>query len=458
MAAAHALSGGAIIAGTSYSSIDLRARQSSWSQAGCTGRRHKEGCQSLVDYLSPKCLQTSWQSRDVVQASSPRLFDLSAVLSSSQKVRKLSTVTNAAVQEQTAPSSQNGSLFSRILPSLPSLVIPGRKFDRHLQEVEEVEEESSMSGELVANGMIYRERFLIRCYEVGMNRTASLESIANLLQEIGCNHAQSVGFSNDGFATTPAMRKKRLIWVTTRMHIEIDRYPLWGDVVEIDTWFQGEGRIGARRDWIIRMAKTGEVIGKGTSTWVTMNKDTRRLSKIPDDVRAEYMQFCPEPPKYAISSEQPPKIRKLEEPEHTVSNLAPRRGDLDMNQHVNNVTYIGWMLESIPAQVHDLAELAKITLEYRRECSYGDVVQSSASLESHETIENTISLANGYPLLDTNGAASHGGVNGVASNFLLDAPPPQELEFTHLLGLQTDGKEINRGRTVWRIKPTCNLD
>lgn len=26
-------------------------------------------------------------------------------------------------------------------------------------------------------------------------------------------------------------------------------------------------------------------------------------------------------------------------------NLQPRRADLDMNQHVNNVTYIGWLLE-----------------------------------------------------------------------------------------------------------------
>ena len=37
-----------------------------------------------------------------------------------------------------------------------------------------------------------------------------------------------------------------------------------GDVVEIDTWFQGEGSIVSRRDWVIRMAKTGTVIGRGT--------------------------------------------------------------------------------------------------------------------------------------------------------------------------------------------------
>lgn len=49
----------------------------------------------------------------------------------------------------------------------------------------------------------------------------------SVLQEVGCNHAQSVGFSTDGFATTPTMRKLHLIWVTARMHIEVYKYPAW---------------------------------------------------------------------------------------------------------------------------------------------------------------------------------------------------------------------------------------
>lgn len=47
------------------------------------------------------------------------------------------------------------------------------------------------------------------------------------MQEVGCNHAQMVGFSTDGFATTHTMRKLHLIWVTARMHIEVYKYPAW---------------------------------------------------------------------------------------------------------------------------------------------------------------------------------------------------------------------------------------
>lgn len=36
------------------------------------------------------------------------------------------------------------------------------------------------------------------------------------------------------------------------------------DVVEIETWCQSEGRIGTRRDWILRDSATNEVIGRAT--------------------------------------------------------------------------------------------------------------------------------------------------------------------------------------------------
>lgn len=35
-------------------------------------------------------------------------------------------------------------------------------------------------------------------------------------------------------------------------------------MVEIETWCQGEGRIGTRRDWIIKDHANGEVIGRAT--------------------------------------------------------------------------------------------------------------------------------------------------------------------------------------------------
>lgn len=39
-------------------------------------------------------------------------------------------------------------------------------------------------GALVEDGLSYKEKFIVRCYEVGINKTATVETIANLLQVI----------------------------------------------------------------------------------------------------------------------------------------------------------------------------------------------------------------------------------------------------------------------------------
>ncbi|XP_050364859.1 oleoyl-acyl carrier protein thioesterase 1, chloroplastic-like [Argentina anserina] len=293
-------------------------------------------------------------------------------------------------------------------------------------------------GSLAEDGKSYRECFIVRSYEVGMNKTATVETIANLLQEVGCNHAQVVGFSTDGFATTTTMRKLHLIWVTARMHIEVYKYPAWSDVVEIETWCQGEGRIGTRRDWILKDYATGQVIGRATSKWVMMNQDTRRLQKVSDDVREEHLVFAPRELRLAFpesNNSSLKKIAKLEDPaEYTRLGLVPRRADLDMNQHVNNVTYIGWVLESMPQEVIDTHELQTITLDYRRECQQDDVVDSLTNVEHVKNAEANLDSrgANGSPAATEN---------------------HDYRQFLHLLRISGDGSEINRGRTVWRKKP-----
>ncbi|KAF7845586.1 oleoyl-acyl carrier protein thioesterase 1, chloroplastic [Senna tora] len=293
-------------------------------------------------------------------------------------------------------------------------------------------------GSLTEDGLSYKEKFIVRSYEVGINKTATVETIANLLQEVGCNHAQSVGFSTDGFATTPTMRKLRLIWVTARMHIEIYKYPAWSDVVEIETWCQAEGRAGTRRDFIIKDHGTNQVIGRATSKWLMMNQDTRRLQKVSDDVRQEYLVFCPQEPRLSFPEENNNSLKKIPKLEDPTQNyrlgLMPRRADLDMNQHVNNVTYIGWLLESVPQEIIDNYELQSITLDYRRECQRDDVVDSLTNFELSESAEAVSELH---------------GTNGSTTG----REDKQDCkQFLHLLRLSGEGLEINRGRTEWRKK------
>ncbi|CAL5438549.1 unnamed protein product [Camellia sinensis] len=266
-------------------------------------------------------------------------------------------------------------------------------------------------GKIVEDGFVFRQNFSIRSYEIGADRTASIETLMNHLQETALNHVKSAGLLGDGFGSTPEMCKKNLIWVVTKMQVLVDRYPTCsylkvalhslhkapaddrclgetagGDVVQVDTWVAASGKNGMRCDWRVHDGRTGDILTRASSVWVMMNKETRRLSKIPNE---------------------------------------PRWSDLDVNQHVNNVKRIGWILEQNNAgycRVHHCQfwshELCGMTLEYRRECGRDSVLQSLTTV-------------------------SGGGVGSLVD--------PGYVECQHLLRLE-GGAEIVKGRTEWRPK------
>jgi fatty acyl-ACP thioesterase A len=37
-----------------------------------------------------------------------------------------------------------------------------------------------------------------------------------------------------------------------------------GDVVEVETWCQGEGKVGIRRDWLLTDVSSNKLIGRAT--------------------------------------------------------------------------------------------------------------------------------------------------------------------------------------------------
>ncbi|WOG82879.1 hypothetical protein DCAR_0102048 [Daucus carota subsp. sativus] len=62
------------------------------------------------------------------------------------------------------------------------------------------------------------------------------------------------------------MCTRNLIWVATKMQVMVNRYPTWGDVVQIDTWVAPSGKNGMRRDWLLRDYYTGKTLTRASST------------------------------------------------------------------------------------------------------------------------------------------------------------------------------------------------
>ncbi|XP_004300950.1 PREDICTED: palmitoyl-acyl carrier protein thioesterase, chloroplastic-like [Fragaria vesca subsp. vesca] len=294
------------------------------------------------------------------------------------------------------------------LTSVASVTENGYTSEQHVQQNISITKQSVdhyRQGMIIEGGAGYRQRVVIRSYEDGLDKTATLESILNLLQETALNHMRMLGLISDEFGATYEMMKNDLIWVVSIMPIQVDRYPSWGEILEIDTWVGASGKNGMRLDWLIRSEATGHVFARATSTWVMMNRMTRRLSKMPEEVRAEIAPWFIQ--KQAITEDNFDKIVKLDsKAKYMNKDLKPKRSDLDMNHHVNNVKYVRWMLETIPDQILEAHQLTSIVLEYRRECGSSDIVQSLCQPDEDGILkdglkqEKDTSLVKGFSLAE----------------------------------------------------------
>ncbi|XP_026451142.1 palmitoyl-acyl carrier protein thioesterase, chloroplastic-like [Papaver somniferum] len=190
---------------------------------------------------------------------------------------------------------------------------------------------------------VSRLNFTIRSYEVGPNRMVTIRTLLNYLLETTANHMRNVGLVGDGFQSTPEMTKRDLIWVIAKMQVLIDRYPSWGDVVEIDNWL-GDAPVknGFSNYWHLRDANTSETLAQVNSVWILMNKKTRKLSKMPEEVRDEITAHLMD---YPIWDDI--RLSKVHdnETDFVQTGVIARWSDLDVNQHVNFGKYIEWILE-----------------------------------------------------------------------------------------------------------------
>ncbi|PSC69441.1 Oleoyl-acyl carrier chloroplastic [Micractinium conductrix] len=324
------------------------------------------------------------------------------------------------------PQAMRGSLDPQALKAAQDVSADPRKIDQYRDNPDLyafLEFPAPPGSSLVEDNRAFVECHRIRGNEVGPNQHTNIISIATLLQEAASNHAVAMwGRSTEGFASDPAMGG--LIFVMTRMQLQMERYPRWGDLVEVKTWFQEDGKLAAQRDFVITDVTTGQPLGRATSTWVMINMQTRRLSKFPEAAKQKMEAFQQRPPRHAIAREQTrQKLPDLGLPAEIVGPIqVARRSDMDMNGHVNNVTYLAWALETVPSNIYSDCHLYQMEIDYKAECLGGDLVESLA------------------------------GHCGTHESLLSNGAGPDALSFVHVLR-RCNGEactELVRARTAWR--------
>jgi acyl-ACP thioesterase len=247
----------------------------------------------------------------------------------------------------------------------------------------------------------FERSFRIRSYEIDAQGRLDVPVLCRLLQEAATEHAAELGVAVDLLIETG------VAWVLTGLDLTMERWPSAGDTLLVRTWPEAMDRLTTERRFEIADANR-TTVGTATTLWLILDLERRRPIRIPKTVADRLAAHD-----LGSRPRRPGGVRALDRTDGSVD-FAVRRSDLDVAGHVNNTTFVGWLVEAVPTEVWRQRELAELTVSYRSECHLGDVVESRYQVEANDSGR----------------------------------------ELSHQLVRTADAVDVARARTLWR-EPLC---
>lgn len=221
-------------------------------------------------------------------------------------------------------------------------------------------------------GQKYQKEYDINYYQVDPKLNCSIESIVNMLADIGTAQSEELGVGIDYCI------ENNRTWVFYQYDIKINSYPKCYDRLRIETDPAGFKKFYASRNYKIYNTKTDEVLVDGEAIFFLIDLSKRKAIRIPEE---EYRT-------YGINDENNNdvvvnRLEKLKEV-HYSKEFKVRYSDIDSNRHVNNTKYIEWAIEALPIDFVVSHNLNRLRVTFDKECTYGDEITTSVELREDE--------------------------------------------------------------------------
>ncbi len=242
----------------------------------------------------------------------------------------------------------------------------------------------------------WEDEYSISFYEVDTKNEVFLPVLWRFMQETAWHHADHLrlGYSD--------LMGQQYFWVLSRLSVQMEEYPRWGDWIRVKTWLTGTSRLFALRQFSIADLM-GTTLGTARSAWLVLDLKSRKPQKIGPLFKHIRHLFDHLPP-----TEEPEKLPAPVQPKSKKS-YEVRYSDIDIHHHVNNIKYIEWILDSYPFEMNQTHQIHTFEINFLAESSYEDTI-----LIQTETLQ--------------------------------ESPPI----FLHRLCREGEGKELCRARIGWK--------
>lgn len=209
---------------------------------------------------------------------------------------------------------------------------------------------------IIPENLQFRLSHEVGSFQIHPDGRISFTSLADLFQEIAWKHADSADFGRNLHAANQ-------VWILSRLEIKVEKFPKWGDKIQLFTGGRGAQKLFAFREFLV-WDENDLVLARGMSSWLLLNSETKRILK-PESVLSPALFDPNKQPEW-----QPSKLVVSGE-EIASEKVKVRLSDLDLNNHVNNTSYIRWLENLLFDQG---VKPETIAINYLAECVAGETV------------------------------------------------------------------------------------
>ena len=234
--------------------------------------------------------------------------------------------------------------------------------------------------------LVTEEVYRVRYYELKNDWKASISSIMDYFNDIVTLQTVQVGHGVD------VMSKGEYAWLLLRWEIRVDRYPDYMESVVVRTVPHSMDRYYAYRCFEIHDT-SGACIVEADSQWILIDQKKRRPVRIGEEFYR----------RYGVDTDfhQPLSFTKIPESETADRKvyLRVRQSDLDTNGNSNNVSYVKWIIETVPREIEN-KHLQRLAIRYIHESRRDDeIAVTSTFRKCNNFVEGMHRISNGERLL-----------------------------------------------------------
>lgn len=211
--------------------------------------------------------------------------------------------------------------------------------------------------------MSYTEGFKIPYYETNIKGLATPESLLAYMGEVATLHSDNVGLNIEN------LRKNNYGWMLHRWKVKINDFPLARDFIYVKTWPSNFRKFYANREFKI-LDKNEKELVNASSIWIFLDMKKKRPIRVTEEITNLYDV------KNDMLFDDFYDFNMDFDTEGALE-FRVRKADIDYNNHVNNVKYFQWMLETLPEYIDYGYILKEFEILYKKEVGLGSLVKSS---------------------------------------------------------------------------------